>query len=178
MNEHGFHATRGRPLYSEFVADFAALEDIRLPLGHTVLLLLVDARGIDRDLIARIAKRFLTAGLIYICVWGPDCERVHDIFDEVHVGNGTVVPNEPFMSAWHSDEPLEEAIWFFLQCAFPLDARMETTSYVAVTVGGTEWAANVAKALSDVDAFKARVLDDEFGSREDSPIDAPHNGGR
>ena len=65
------------------------------------------------------------------------------------------------MSTWHSKESLEEAIWFFVHCAVPLDTEMETTSCLAVTVGSSDWAAAVDIALSDLPAFHARMLDTE-----------------
>ena len=97
-----------------------------------------------------------------MCVWGPNCERVHDIFDEVHVGDGTTEPSFTFMSTWHDDEPLEEAVWFFLQSAFPPDGEIASTSYLAITVGNPDWAATVDQALSNLAAFKAKMLDEKL----------------
>lgn len=105
MNRHGINPTTECPLFSEFVTDFGALEHIVLPAAHTVLLIAADARGIHTDTIARVAERLLASGLIYVCIWGPDCERVHDIFDEVHVGDGASEPSFTLMSTWHSDTP-------------------------------------------------------------------------
>ena len=162
MKRHHFTSTAGCPIFSEQVADFAALEDLSALSVHTILLIVADARGVHTDIIARTAKRWLDAGLVYVCVWGPGCERVHDIFDEVHVGDGCSEPaSRVMMSTWHSKESLEEAIWFFVHCAVPLDTEMETTSCLAVTVGSSDWAAAVDIALSDLPAFHARMLDTE-----------------
>ncbi|HSI14499.1 MAG TPA: hypothetical protein VK961_20785 [Chthoniobacter sp.] len=163
MKPHGINPTPERPLYSEFVSSFAELEQVSFPSAHTVLLIVADAHEVSTETIARIAERFLASGLIYVCVWGPDCERVHDIFDEVYVGDDTTTPSsDMMMSTWHDDEPLEEAIWFFLECAFPLDHKIDTTSYVAITVGSAEWASAVERSISDLPAFKSRMLDDEL----------------
>lgn len=51
-----------------------------------------------------------------------------------------------------------EAVWFFVNCAFPLDTEVETTSYVAVTVANREWAAVVDESLSDLPTFQKRML--------------------
>ncbi|MGC3989417.1 MAG: hypothetical protein QM796_07015 [Chthoniobacteraceae bacterium] len=161
VNRHGINPTPECPLFSEFVPDFAALERMILPSAHTVLLIVADARGVHTDTIARMAEWLLASGLIYVCVWGPDCERVHDIFDEVHAGDGRTEPSFTLMSTWHSNEPLEEAIWFFIMSAFPLDTEIETTSYLAVTIGSADWSAIVSHALSDLPTFKSRMLDDE-----------------
>lgn len=168
MKSHGTKAIRERPIFSEFVEDFAALEHIAPPSAHTVLLIVADASDVSVETISRVAKWLLASGLIYVCAWGPDCERVHDIFDETYVGDGTIVPSFTFMSSWHSDEPLEEALWFFLQCASTLGAEMESASYLAVTVGRRDWEATVDDALSNRDAFVARMLEDEPRSDEDT----------
>ena len=144
-------------MYSEFVPDFAALEQVTPPSAHTILLIVADARDVSADAIARVAERFLATGLIYVCVWGPGCERVHDIFDEVHVGDGSREPSFTLMSTWHSDESLDKAIRYFVATAFPLDPEMATTSYLAVTVGSTAWAAAVDRTLSDLPALKSRI---------------------
>ena len=157
MNQHGINPIPECPLYSEFVTDFSALEHMSLPSSHTVLLLVADASGVRTDVIARVADRLLAAGLIWVCVWGPDCERVHDIFDEVYAGDGSAQPAFTLMGTWHDDEPLEEAIWFFIECAFPLGTEIETTSYLAITIGDADWAATVQHALSDPTALKARM---------------------
>ncbi len=161
VKRHGINPGPECPLFSESLPDFAALEHVVLPSTHTVLFIAADASGVHNDTIARVAERMLASGLIWVCVWGPDCERVHDIFDEVHVGDGATEPSFTLMSTWHDDEPLEEALWFFTASAFPLDTEIETTSYLAVTVGSTDWAATVEHALSDLPAFETRILDDE-----------------
>lgn len=145
------------PLYSEHVSEFRDLEHIAFRSANTILLIAADANGISTELISTIAKRYISAGLIYVCIWGPDCSRVHDIFDMSCAENGS---NETsvLMTTWHDNESLDEAIWFFLNCAFPLDHQTEKTSFVAITVGNTAWAQNIEKALADLPAFSERIL--------------------
>ncbi len=161
MKQYGINPIPECPLFSEFVADFSALDQVQLPSSQTVLLIVADASGIPADVIARVAERLLASGLIWVCVWGPDCQRVHDHFDLVHVGDGATEPSFSLMSTWHEDETLEDAIWFFTQCAFPLDHEIPTTSYLAVTVGNPEWAETVDRCLSDLSAFKTKMLDEK-----------------
>ena len=168
LKQHGINPASSCSLFSEFVTDFAALEHLNFPSAHTVLCIVADARNVHADTLSRLAERFLVSGLIYVCVWGPDCERVHDIFDEVHVGDGGTEPAFTFMSTWHADERVEEALWFFLQCAFPPDTPIETTSYVAVTVGKADWATRVENALSDLPAFKACMINEDCDSSGDA----------
>ena len=162
MNRQGNHPTNGCPLYSEFVLDFAALADLRLPSAHTVLLIAADSRAVDTQIVSAAAEHLFAAGLTYVCVWGPDCERVHDIFDEVYVGDGTSEPEHSFMSTWHDHEPLDEALWDLLYCAIPDDADRPSTSFVAVTIGSADWSASVERALADPSAFASRVHANEL----------------
>jgi hypothetical protein len=157
MNRHGNHPTNDCSLYSEFVPDFAALVDLRLPSAHTVLLIAADSSAVHTDIVGDVAEHLFARGLIYVCVWGPDCERVHDIFDEVYVGDASSVPDHSFTSTWHDDEPLDEALWFFLQCAIPDEADLSSSSFVAVTVGNADWAASVQHALADTSDFVSRI---------------------
>ena len=45
------------------------------------LFLAFDATSINAEEIRRTAKMLLERGIAYFCVWGPECERVHDLFD-------------------------------------------------------------------------------------------------
>lgn len=61
----------------------------RCPLpARFVCLLAWDADLASVDEVSLLARHLLTAGCCYICCWGPRCEFVHDVFDEVHVGYG------------------------------------------------------------------------------------------
>ncbi len=161
MKQHAADPKAGFPLFSEAVADFVAIQRIPLPSAHTILFIAVDAGAIQTEVISAVAASLLASGLIAVCVWGPDCQRVHDIFDEVNCGNSSVDPEFVFMTTWHADEPLEKALWYFIYVAFPPDAEFATTSYIAVTVGNADWAVVVEEALSDVPRFASRIVSDE-----------------
>ena len=126
------------------------------------MLIAADANMISVDIIAATAEQYIDAGLIYVCVWGPDCERVHDIFDEVHVGDGSVEPVITLMSTWHSDASLEEAIWYFLESARPLDTSVGTILRTLQSrLVETAWEQTIEKALSDIPTFSDRILEQE-----------------
>jgi len=83
----------------------------------------MDARSIDSGQIGELAEKMADKGLAYLCVWGPDCERVHDIFDEIEVQRDLEPTDDNvIMTTWHSAESLEESLWFFVNCAFPAEA--------------------------------------------------------
>lgn len=66
------------------------------------------------------------------------------------------------MTTWHSNESLEEAIWFFLNVTWP-DKEFEETfrASLGITVGSDEWASKLRNALLDPRAFSKIVLDKE-----------------
>ena len=105
------------------------------------LLLAMDSQSIDDAQIGSLAGKLVDKGLVYLCPWGPDCERVHDDFD------GTMSQRNPepteenvIMTTSHSDESLEEAIWFFVNCAFPVQTYEKTCrDWIVAPIGNREW---------------------------------------
>src|SRR5581483_5372252 len=78
------------------------------------------ARNLPADTISNIAKVMYERGLCYLCAWGPDCERVHDIFDEMALWmNISAMKMGHAVTTWHVDEPIEDAVCFFIFCAIP-----------------------------------------------------------
>ncbi|MCB0346198.1 MAG: hypothetical protein KDD66_13860, partial [Bdellovibrionales bacterium] len=57
--------------------------DLAVPPEHFVCLLAWDASAVTVDDISNLAVQLLKAGAAYFVCWGPDCERVHDIIDEI-----------------------------------------------------------------------------------------------
>ncbi len=56
--------------------------DLRLPTPNFVLFLACDASKTTTDSIYDFARKVVELGMAYVCSWGEDCERIHDIFDE------------------------------------------------------------------------------------------------
>ncbi|MFZ2277086.1 MAG: hypothetical protein WAW39_04775 [Prosthecobacter sp.] len=123
------------PVFVHRIGSYDELRSVTPPSRHSVILLAGDAKGISTDIISEAADHLLAAGLSYVCTWGPDCERVHDIFDQSYVGDGTTEPMSEFMSTWHSAESFEEAVEFFAVTAWPMDDTIEHLSYLAILVG-------------------------------------------
>jgi hypothetical protein len=101
--------------------------------ANYVLFLACDATSLSDESLQNSAKRILDRGMVYLCAWGPDCERLHDQFDVERVQNepsGRVV-----MTTWHSKESLSEALWFFANCAEPAEGfKALCTDWVAISV--------------------------------------------
>jgi hypothetical protein len=115
-----------------------------------------DSRRASVDEVSKVVRYLLDAGAVYVCTWGPGCERVHDICDEAQVGpfgDGEQVA----MTTWHPDESLAEALWFVLDVARPEDRWVaECRATVAISIGSHEWASEMRVAFSDPRAFRAR----------------------
>ncbi len=122
-----------------------------LPSNHFVLFLACDARGLTDTQIKALARKTLDQGLTGLCAWGPDCERVHDIFDRVMIdehwdGKGETV----IMTTWHDDESLEKALWFFVYCATPAEAsKVDCRAWVAASVGNPGWSEKIHGLLAE-----------------------------
>jgi hypothetical protein len=153
--------TSGRDL---FLIEAAGPGDVpavlALPCPYFACLLAWDATAVPDAEVAALARRLLLAGCVYVCCWGPGCERVHDLFDLAALDLG---PDGPFcMSSWHAGVPLAEALWIRLFCSWPGDAYFGgCRAAVAVAIGSMEWAAEVRTALSSPGEFSARLLASE-----------------
>ena len=113
---------------------------------HFLLFLAVDATDIQNVELGKVAKALLQAGTVYLCAWGPDCERVHDQFDEER--DPDEVDNCVVMTTWHSKDSLSDALWFFVNCAFPADGfQADSFGWVAVSVGNNEWESEIRANL-------------------------------
>jgi hypothetical protein len=135
-------------------------ERVRLSSPRFICLVAWDATGVSAQRIGVFARKLLDSGAVYVCAWGPDCKRVHDIIDEEEVG-----PNPPeevdrlVMTTWHDDEPLTEAIWFALNSSCPDEGYLEgSDSVLGVAIGSAAWFAEIRSAFSDPGRFSAQVL--------------------
>ncbi|MGC1490061.1 MAG: hypothetical protein WA798_01730, partial [Candidatus Acidiferrum sp.] len=116
---------------------------------HFGLFLALDAVAIDVERIRRVAEKLLRRGLVYLCTWGSDCERVHDIFDEVDVRMDPEQQKPVVMTTSHSDESIEEAVWYFVNCAFSEEAYLPTClDWIFAPVGNREWEKAIRESWS------------------------------
>jgi hypothetical protein len=139
-----------KDLYLCLIGDIELLGAAVMPSSrHFGLFLALDAGMIGAETIRRVAEDLLRQGLVCLCAWGPDCERVHDIFDEVDVAMDPE-PNKPVvMTTWHSDESLEEAVWFFVNSAFSDEAYAPTCrDWIFAPVANREWEKSIRDSWS------------------------------
>jgi hypothetical protein len=115
-----------------------------------VCLLAWDARAARVEEVSVIARQLLEAGAVYVCVWGPGCERVHDIIDEESVGpNPAEATDSVVLTTWHDDESLADTLHFVLATTFPDNSHAEGCgSTLAIVIGSAEWSAEISDAFS------------------------------
>ncbi len=159
----------GRDLVSArklFHLSVKSISEISFPLGlpsrHFVLFLAWDARTTNSQLVHDLALRFVDEGVAWLCAWGPDCERVHDIFDKSFALRQDENPQPSCLMTTSHDENLKEGIWFFLNCTVPDESLADDCSVgLAISVANETWDREITAALSDSEHFSQRLLKDE-----------------
>ena len=154
----------GRDVHSVFVSAPEELPDvISIPSGsHFVLFLAWDAVGVPDERVLQAAISLVRGGLSYVVTWGPDCERVHDLFDradiEVNPESNVEGTDTVIMSTWHHDESIEDALWFALNVTYPAVPYENTTVVtIAATVGNAKWSETIDAYLSDLSSLNRAV---------------------
>ncbi len=124
--------------------------------GRFIACLAMDGSQATDEELKTIAGDLIQAGCVYICCWGPDCERVHDLIDQEDLA---LHPEGPWnMTTWHPDVPLSEALWFSINSAWPGSAFDERThAVVGVSFKNEAWSDLVAEAFSDPGRFFQQI---------------------
>lgn len=84
---------------------------VSVPEGNYVLFMASDLHAQLSEV--EVARTWVEAGAVYVCAWGPSSPEIEETFD-----CASFLPElgEPLpytlMTTSHSDEPLEEALWF------------------------------------------------------------------
>jgi hypothetical protein len=149
-----------RQLFLVKAPDLELRLDLRVASRHFVCFLACDASGIADSVISAAARNLLEAGAVYFCVWGPECERVHDLIDQVVREQ---LPDEDdqtvIMTTWHERESLDDALWFSVFTASAADAYADSCrALVAIVVANGNWTSHVKARLEDPSRFNAEVL--------------------
>jgi hypothetical protein len=113
-------------------------------------LCVIDASSIETRKLRAFCSRLIDLGCAYLCTWGPECERVHDIMDDQTMGeNPPASEIGCLMTTWHAKESLAESVDFFLAWTVPDEeyAPEGCRHGLAVVVGSKDWATNVERHL-------------------------------
>ena len=116
------------------------------------LLLAMDARGEANQEILEAGAKLVEKGLACFCAWGPDCERVHDLFDEAaRKKNDELTGDDVIMTTWHSRDTLIEAMWFFIHAAFPTQSfEPSCVDWIIAPIRNRDWEQEVRTKIRDV----------------------------
>jgi hypothetical protein len=132
-----------------FIADAARLEDLPEQLSplaeRFVLLLAVDADP-KPERLCEVLKILLEVGCVYLCAWGPGCQRVEIAMDNVFV-NAELKGEQAstVITTSHQSESLDDAAWFVLNNAYPDDCNM----VILAAIAHTGWLTLLGRAIHE-----------------------------
>jgi hypothetical protein len=132
-----------------------------LPSGRFRLFVAADISDVSVDAISEFASAALSQGMVYFSAWGRDCERFHDIVDEVivedEIGEHRFVgptANDAVITTWHKNESLEEALDFFTTSAVPTNGFAANSRFrLAICVGNPDWTETATRVLQSTESF-------------------------
>lgn len=102
-----------------------------------------------------VAERAIAQGLALVAAWGPRCDQVEDVFDEVIVGDGTRSETQEtvIITTSHPTYSLSEALEYFLDTSWPASAYVESCqAWVVFAIGGV--GAKLERSLHDRGAHR------------------------
>ncbi len=105
------HRGTGRPAGVLRTASFWDCQPLTVAAGYYVLVVVSDRAAQHSRVEA--AREWVNAGVCYVCAWGPGSPEIEETFDYSSFLSEVGAPL-PFtlMTTSHTDEPLEEALWF------------------------------------------------------------------
>jgi hypothetical protein len=119
------------------------------------LFVAMNAIGVEDDSILQGAKKLLSQGLACLCTWGPDCERVHDLFDiAAREINSQLSGDDVIMTSWHSDESMGEALWYFVNAAFVTEKFEKTCKdWIIAPISNLEWEQQIPTTIAQMNTI-------------------------
>jgi hypothetical protein len=126
------------------------VDQLALPPSHFVTLLAWNADGASTETVSSVVEKLFAGGASYLCTWGRDCERVHDIAEEIDAYPSELASPEKAvrMTTWHDNETLPELARFFLENTEPDEYYASSTkSALVLCIGPAEFAAKVREAI-------------------------------
>ena len=133
-----------------------------LPGNHCIVFLIADFKTTTLDDLTALSRELINVGARYFCAAGNGCQTAHLAFDlaccEFEPDSENVI-----LTTDHSHESFTDAIWFVLNCAYPVDPY------------DRDWHATIAVCANDLqsaqevrDAFESPV---EFSRVDESDTD-------
>jgi hypothetical protein len=143
------------------VPDLNSPPTLKIPSKRFRLFVAANITDVSTQVVSDFALAALKSGMVYFCSWGPECERFHDIVDEVlvegRIGEQKFAgPNsiDVIMTTWHAEDSLEDAIDFFATCAVPTEGFAADSDFrLVICVANQQWAAQADKSLQSAQFF-------------------------
>jgi hypothetical protein len=128
-------------------SDIIPALDITSP--HFVALIVADFTTETLDDLVRFSQQMIEAGSRYFCAWGEGCRKAHLAFDlaccQFEPGSESVI-----FTTDHHDDPIEEAIWHLINCAYPDDPYdRDCHATLVICVNKPQLAQTVQLAFAD-----------------------------
>jgi len=127
-------------------------DEIRSSSPNFGLFLALEAGSFKDEDILQGAKKLIAHGMACLCAWGPDCERIHDLFDvAARETNDLLTGEDVIMTTWHSGESLEQALWFFVHTAF-VTRKFEKTcaDWMVAPIANTGWRQLIKSKFAEI----------------------------
>lgn len=110
-------------------------------LSKYFTLFIANNNEVNKSVYKNKANEIIKSGLAYLCTWGKECKKIHDIFDEEEVSleiDNVVDPNDDnvIITTWHNDESFKEALWYFLKNTLPTEKYYSECNFSLVLVIG------------------------------------------
>lgn len=130
----------GRTVLPLRCSEIAELERLEPPSPAFVLLVAADVRPCSDDELRDITARLFDRGAVYLLAWGPGCERLEALADEVVMHRTPAGEDPVIMTTSHPDDTLRTALHFAMKFAvadetFDADCR----SLVVAVVDHDGW---------------------------------------
>ncbi|MHC4405872.1 MAG: DUF7684 family protein [Planctomycetota bacterium] len=123
------------------------IPNLQLDSRHFVSLLVADFSAVSQDELVALSESMIQSGSRYFCAWGNRCQSAHGAFDvacSAFEPDGAAV----IMTTDHRDDPIEEAIWYLLNCAQPVDPYdRDCHATIAICVNATGSAQTIRRAF-------------------------------
>jgi hypothetical protein len=108
----------GRKIFLISVSKIKEFDVIKLPqISRYFTLFIANSKEVIIEEYSQKAKDLIKSGLVYLCTWGKECEKIHDIFDEENIRMEIDQEIETdddnvIMTSWHQNESIKETLFF------------------------------------------------------------------
>lgn len=145
------------PVYIAEINSLIEVMNLEIPTKYFTLFLATNYANMDNDQMAELAKQLIDKGLRYVCCWGPQSTLGDTAFD---MGNLLWEEqndiNLHVMTTWH-DEPLADAVWFWLYNGTPDDEFWSQCSAIAINVSKEADSMELERLIVDCDYLNQQV---------------------